>query len=484
VEVVDPSSPIPERKKAAEDDEEEEGYDVLLVVQPSLLSQPGLDNVLEAIRRGQPTAVFEDPFPLTFGPMNGTMLPLPPPRSQQEYQMRMMNNTLEKPSIKPLWRLLGVKFSRDDGVEPDPSETDAEPTRPDTTVWQNYDPFPKLPVSRYAREMLVYVGEGCGAKEPFNAENAITSGLQMLMFISPTYLEKSGVLGFEPLVQTGPNSGTIEPYMEGGYGFMGPQWTINMRAPKVPGPEEGYVLAARITGKPTTEPTEENGDESETKEDDEKPGIDVVLVADIDLLNELIFHWDEQGEVEGLGMEFDCDNAAFVMNVVDALAGNEEFLSLRTRRPKHRELTSITERTEEARKAKNKAREDAQKRFQDEIDKIQRKFDEDKAKLAKKLQQGNQGEGVDFEGFLEQAEKMMEARQKEMDDQTQKLEHKRDAEIERIEIERDAEIRRVQDGYKWRAVVLPPILPLVLAIVVFITRRVKEREGIAADRLR
>ncbi|HUT10986.1 MAG TPA: Gldg family protein [Thermoguttaceae bacterium] len=486
VEVVDPSSAIPERKKAAKDGEEEEGYDVLLVVQPSMLAQPQLENLLDAIRRGQPTAIFEDPFPLTFGPMNGTMIPLPPPRSQQEYQMRMMNNTLEKADIKPLWQLLGVKFSRDDGVEPDPSETDAKPTRADTTVWQNYDPFPKLPVSRYAREMLVYVGTGCGAKEPFNAKDAITSGLQMVMFISPTYLEKSGILNFEPLVRTGPNSGTIEPYVEmGGFSFMGgPQWTINMRAPKVPGPEEGYVLAARITGEPTAESRDEKDDETAAKKDDAKPKIDVVLVADIDLLNELIYRWTEQGEVEGLGMEFDCDNTAFVMNVVDALAGNEDFLALRTRRPKHRELTRITERTKEALKEKNEARDKAQKDFQDAIEKIQRKLEEDKAKLAKKLQQGNQGEGVDFEDFLKQAEKMMEAREKEIDDRTQELEDERDAEIERIEIGRDAEIRKVQDGYKWRAVVLPPILPLFLAIVVFITRRVREREGVSADRLR
>jgi len=494
VEVVDPSMAIPARKHATEEGGEEEGYDVLLVVQPSLLSQQGLDNLMDAIRRGQPTVIFEDPFPLTFGPMNGTMIPRQP-RNQQEMQMMMrgMGQMFQKGNIKPLWRLLGVKFSRDDGVEPDPSETDAQPTRPDTTVWQNYDPFPKLPVSRYAREMLVYIGEGCGAKEPFNVEDPITSGLQMVMFISPTYLEKSGVLGFEPLVRTGPNSGTLQPYMKGGFGFMGPQWTINMRAPKALGPEEGFVLAARITGRPTEESSEAKEDESQTKtkqdeteakKDDEKPDINVVLVGDIDLLNELIYRWAEEGEVEGLGMKFASDNTAFVMNIVDSLAGNEEFLALRTRRPKHRELTRITERTKEALKEKNDARDKAQKDFQNAIEEIQRKFEEDKKKLAKKLQQGNQGEGVDFEGFLEQAGKMMEARNKEIEDRTRELEDERDAEIERIEIERDAEIRRVQDQYKIRAVVLPPIPPLVLAIVVFITRRIKEREGVSASRLR
>jgi ABC-2 type transport system permease protein len=42
----------------------------------------------------------------------------------------------------------------------------------------------------------------------------------------------------------------------------------------------------------------------------------------------------------------------------------------------------------------------------------------------------------------------------------------------------------VQDTYKMWAVLLPPIPPLMLAVIVFFTRRVREREGIARSRLR
>ncbi len=54
----------------------------------------------------------------------------------------------------------------------------------------------------------------------------------------------------------------------------------------------------------------------------------------------------------------------------------------------------------------------------------------------------------------------------------------------RIETEKTLEIERVQDTYKLWAVLLPPILPLLIAVFVFITRRLQEKEGVARSRLR
>ena len=49
---VDPNSPITER------------YDVLLAVQPSSLNPQQMTNFVDAVRSGQPTAIFEDPLPI------------------------------------------------------------------------------------------------------------------------------------------------------------------------------------------------------------------------------------------------------------------------------------------------------------------------------------------------------------------------------------------------------------------------------------
>jgi hypothetical protein len=53
-----------------------------------------------------------------------------------------------------------------------------------------------------------------------------------------------------------------------------------------------------------------------------------------------------------------------------------------------------------------------------------------------------------------------------------------------VERKLESQIRREQDRQKWLAVLLPPILPLVLAFFVFFKRRAQEREGVAKSRLR
>ncbi len=53
-------------------------YDVLMVVQPSSLTQPVLNHLVTAINNGQPTAIFEDPFPAMMRGVPATSQPRPP----------------------------------------------------------------------------------------------------------------------------------------------------------------------------------------------------------------------------------------------------------------------------------------------------------------------------------------------------------------------------------------------------------------------
>ena len=64
---VDASKPITER------------YDVSLAVQPSTLSPEDMENFLAAVRNGQPTAIFEDPFPALVGDVAATSCRGSPP---------------------------------------------------------------------------------------------------------------------------------------------------------------------------------------------------------------------------------------------------------------------------------------------------------------------------------------------------------------------------------------------------------------------
>ncbi len=74
--------------------------------------------------------------------------------------------------------------------------------------------------------------------------------------------------------------------------------------------------------------------------------INVIVVADIDVLHREFFRLREEGDIPGAGIRFDFDNVTFVLNVIDRLAGEDRFLELRKRRPKHRTLVRIERVTE------------------------------------------------------------------------------------------------------------------------------------------
>ena len=82
-------------------------YTVMLAIQPSSLSPEDMVNFTDAVRGGLPTAIFEDPMPLTFD-APGTGEP-----KQQGGQMGGMfggGGQQPKGDIRPLWKLLGIEI--------------------------------------------------------------------------------------------------------------------------------------------------------------------------------------------------------------------------------------------------------------------------------------------------------------------------------------------------------------------------------------
>ncbi len=66
----------------------------------------------------------------------------------------------------------------------------------------------------------------------------------------------------------------------------------------------------------------------------------------------------------------------------------------------------------------------------------------------------------------------------------EQLQRDRDEGIEKIRRDTDLEILKIQNSIKLWAVALPPIPPLLVGLVVFVRRRLREREGISKSRLR
>jgi ABC-2 type transport system permease protein len=349
-------------------------------------------------------------------------------------------------------------------------------------VWQDHNPFPK--VSRFDEvPEFVFIEKATGADEPFSEASPITSRLQRMLFPFPGSISELNVstMDFTPLVRTGPESGTVlhGDMIYRPLGPFGPS-DVNPRRKHVAGVGD-YMLAARITGTPPKAEPAGFADLLEEEADDEGgKAINVVLVADIDMLTEAFFRLREQGEIPGAGLHFDFDNVTFVLNLLDELAGDDRFIELRKRRPLHRPLTRIDQLMEEARKETRKARREQQDRVDEAEKKEQDILDDEIKKLREDMQKRAMGDAE----IANRIGMKQKAGQRRLNDMVEELKQDRDKKIDEIGTKLKNEVRQLQDRYKLMAVGLPPLLPLALALIVLLTRRSRERKGVSRTRLR
>ena len=256
---VDPNSPITDR------------YDVLLAVQPSSLNPQQMTNFVEAVRKGQPTAIFEDPLPIAMNGASGTGQPRRP--KQDAMAMFQPPRMEPKGDIKQLWDLLGVEL-----LQKSRRSMFGELDTDYGIVWQDYKPQKFAGFERITPEWVFILNDTLpGNLQPFNEQEPVTSGLQELLLLYPGAIVKHNAAStnFTPLVETGTNTGAVmvKDVMESQNDPM------ELRRFEVP-TKERYVLAAQITGKPRTgdtaeDPSAENasGEKAgEAKSGEAKPG--------------------------------------------------------------------------------------------------------------------------------------------------------------------------------------------------------------------
>jgi ABC-2 type transport system permease protein len=457
--------------------------DALFAVQPSSLSPEQMKNFITAVKKGIPTAIFEDPFPLT----RDVTATSAPKRPQQNPMMMFggQQPPMPKGNIKELWKLLGIDFEANE------------------IVCQYYNPEPKLEAVVSPEWLFIDRGASEDQKDPpvFSEKDAISSGLQQVLLLFTGSLKhlNASDMKFEPLLQTGDETAEVSfadlqqmnPF--GGGGGLNPN-----RRPKPT--REYYTLAAHITGKLSEEDAAElaakeaadeakeaekkDDDKDEDKKDDEKAekrernGIDVVVVADLDLFYQEFFQFRQQSADPERELNLSLDNITFTLNVLDELAGDDRFIDIRKRRPKHRVLETIERKTKdakaEAEKKKHKYRQD----FEQAVAKEQADFDKKVADLEKRRNEMNQIE------FLQRLQMLKQEGQQRVEAAKSRLEKERDQEVTKIERQLNLQITREQDWYKMWAVVLPPILPMLVGLAVFFNRRAHEREGVSRNRLR
>jgi ABC-2 type transport system permease protein len=251
---------------------------------------------------------------------------------------------------------------------------------------------------------------------------------------------------------------------------------------------DSYILAARITGTPPVEDTAlatplkegedpadaaENAESEQAKKAGEKP-MNVVLVADIDWIIPSFFYIREGGEEAFLPA---TQNVTFILNIIDELAGVDDFMEIRKRARVHRTLTGIDEATKESRDSSAKQEDDF-------IAQITKQEQEARAAMTEKI---DQIEGRTDLSTLEKDVLLEQVRMREqdkLDAEVRSLAAERRRKIKQIHYDLDQKIRSVEDRYKLYAILIPPIPPLLLALAVFFRRRELERQGVARERLR
>ncbi|HVA46041.1 MAG TPA: Gldg family protein [Pirellulales bacterium] len=441
--------------------------DVLFAVQPSSLSPEQMKNFVAAVKRGIPTAIFEDPLSLTRD-VPGTTAPKRPP---QQMMMFGGQQPLPKGDIRELWKLLGIEFEAHE------------------LVCQYYNPYPKLELAVTPEWLFIDAGASEDKKDHpvFSQKDPISSGLQQVLLLYAGSLKhlNASDMKFEPLLQTGDETAevafsdlqTMNPF--GGGGGLNPN-------PRRKPTRDYYTLAAHITGKLPEEDAEETAKESEA--DEKKDGdkeekkkrteINAVVVADIDLFYQEFFQFRQQSQDPDRELDLSLDNITFTLNVLDALAGDDRFIDIRKRRLKHRVLATIEEKTKDAKVAAEKEKLEKRKDLEEATAKEQAELDKRVSELKKR------GEKMNTIELMQRLQILEREGNQRLDARKRQLQKDLDQKVTKIERDLNLQVTREQDWYKMWAVVLPPILPMLVGLGVFFNRRAHEREGVARSRLR
>lgn len=436
-------------KEISPDDLAKEQVDVVVAIMPSSLNEPDMQKFVAFVDGGGATLIIDDPFPIT-------------------------NTTLSPKQPKPRQGGMGGMFGGG-GPPPEPKADNGEAKglqnvlevawNSGESVWDFYDPHPEL-AQMLQGVSAVYVGENSGGSRPFDPDSEITNGLQEILFLFPGEFRprQDSKLKFQALLRTSQRATTLpwEEYTQSA-GFMGGVQPAGQYSLKMPDRPIEYVLAAKITGEKSGPPGAE-GVASKRR-------INAIFVADSDFVSDTFFTIREKN-----WQNLKLDNVTFVLNCVDDLAGDETFMALRKRRPKHRTLKGVEQQTtqlkaelaEVARKAMDEAKsklKQAEESLKEEVKKLQSDTTMDEQTKAIRLRTAEENE-----------RRRLEVAKLEIENEKSKT-------LERAEADAQRKVRSIEQSRQALACILSPIPALIVGAFVFARRVANERLGIVDERL-
>jgi len=447
-------------------------YDMLFIAQPSSLEEEQLTNVLRALQAGIPAVVFEDPRPETMQ-VPGTGQPRPPAGGGG---MMGMGGGQPQPkcNLARLWDTLGIKIP---GAL---SRTNPGLYEPDL-VWQSDNPYPLL---KYRGILDTWV-----FTTRLDTEHAITSGLQELLLPVPGAIEideSKSHLNITPLVNSSNrDAGTVKSadyMMEMQALSRGDRGALErIKQIQSDGERGSNNLAVYIEGEPIGAVASVEGGE--------KPVMKVVYIADVDIMfNAFLSIRARPAALQDVTYKF--ENVTFLLNVVDYLADEMDYIAIRKRKLRHSTLKTVeyqvgieqglqTDEISKSHKLTNSKIETMEEELEKEIE----EFQEEVVRLQDPASTERPDPGMVRAKLINLSSRQQENQRKVQVTRIQE-ERSRDKKIATIKRESESKLAALRNRYKLAAVLIPPIPPLLIAIIVFFVRRIRERKGVASARLR
>ena len=465
IEKVEASSEIPLWVEDDNDTILRRRFDVLLAVQPSKMTPVELDNLILAIQSGQPVLIFEDPLPSpdNFQHVQGTFFPRAFARVSGEVA-----------DIQKLWDALDIDidFSRT-GLN------NGTTARSPFIVWQmaSENPYPRDNMLSQPERLIVR--EVDRSIDPrFSLTHNSTEGINELYFQFAGNLKSKpkSKLDFEPLVTTS-RAGRIMVR-----DLM--QARSQNDLDKVRGAVSNqFNLVAAITGNDVDAPLPK-------KPSDVVPSpakTNVIYVADIDILSD--YFVETRNYPIRQGIEYRFQNMNFVLNMIDSLASVDTYLGIRNRKVNHVTLKVVEETYDKAMQTVYELTQKIQIEYETKRSQIINDIADKTRDLEDiiRRERKKRDEGKEYDADKLAARENLLATEREEQKakfqvQVQELENKRREQKRGADLTAELEIQEIQRKYKLAAVIIPPIPPLLVGLIVFTRRRLREREGISKAR--
>ena len=440
-------------------------YSALIAVQPSTLPPDRFDRLIATIESGVPVAIFEDPVPYQ---ARGYITPTGMPKQSN------FGGIIPKGDIQKLWDALDLEV---------PGTSLMPGVYAPDIVWHAYNPYRNFPDWN---EFFVIVDKDAPGSEPgqaLNDDSLITARMQQVLALFSGSVSAKAESKFKhtPVLNTGTASGL----------WPADQFDAVMRNPE----QFQQRAAATQTNAPITiamtveSPKSEQSDDGSEEKTQDNDGVKVVYVCDTDMMiPDFLSIRANPNQVNDTKFRF--QNVTFLLNCVDWLAGEHDFIDVRKHEPEFRTLRMIDA-------VRDQALQDIQDRsaaFKTAYEIVEREAEEDKDKRLEPVRTKATKLEADFKaGKISRDElQAFEVRVRTQEArENQKLQtllireaRERDGNIRKIESEAAKQVTDIQRDVKAAAVGLPCIPPLVVGVIVFASRRLRERENITKSRLK